>query len=207
MPRGSRSNPLSLAVLALLFERPMHPYEISQTLRERHKHDSIKLNYGSLYAVVDALSERGYIEAGEIQRSGRRPERTVYTITDAGRAELRDWMRELVRAPVKEFTQFEAGLALAPVLPPDELIKLLRERLERLDRELDESRAGHAEALKSGVDPLFLIEDEYRDALRTAERTWVTDFLRRLEGGQFQIMDAWRAWHSGGPHPSEAHRP
>jgi DNA-binding PadR family transcriptional regulator len=204
MPRGSRSNPLSLAVFALLFERPMHPYEISQTLRERHKHDSIKLNYGALYAVVDALAERGYIEAGETQRSGKRPERTVYSITAGGRAELRDWMRELVRAPVKEFTHFEAGLALAPVLPPDELIKLLRERLERLNREIEESRSTHAEALKLGVDPLFLVEDEYREALRSAERAWVKDYVRRLEAGEFEIMDAWRAWHEGGPHPAEA---
>jgi DNA-binding PadR family transcriptional regulator len=207
MPRGTRSNPLSLAVLALLFERPMHPYEISQTLRERQKHDSIKLNYGSLYAVVDALAERGYIEAGETQRSGRRPERTVYAITDTGRGELRDWMRELVRAPAKEFTRFEAALALAPVLPPEELIELLRERLDRLGRDIDQARSIHDEALKLGVDPLFLVEDEYRDALRTAERAWVTDFVRRLENRELEIMDAWQAWHRGGPHPAEAPRP
>jgi DNA-binding PadR family transcriptional regulator len=182
----------------------MHPYEISQTLRDRHKHDSIRLNYGALYAIVDALAERGFIEPGETQRSGRRPERTIYTITESGREELRDWMRELVRAPVKEFTQFEAGLALAPVLPPDELIALLRERLERLSREIDESRSVHAEALKLGVDPLFLVEDEYREALRTAERGWVADFLHRLENDQFEIMAAWRAWHHGGPHPAKA---
>jgi DNA-binding PadR family transcriptional regulator len=207
MPRGTRSNPLSLAVLALLFERPMHPYEISQTLRERQKHDSIKLNYGSLYAVVDALAERGYIEAGETQRSGRRPERTVYAITDTGRGELRDWMRELVRAPAKEFTRFEAALALAPVLPPEELIELLRERLDRLGRDIDQARSIHDEALKLAVDPLFLVEDEYRDALRTAERAWVTDFVRRLENRELEIMDAWQAWHRGGPHPAEAPRP
>ncbi len=31
------SNPLALAVLVLLFERPMHPYEIAATLRIRNK--------------------------------------------------------------------------------------------------------------------------------------------------------------------------
>ena len=57
MTRRRVSNPLALAVLACLTERPMHPYEISTTLRTRGKEQSIKLNYGSLYAVVEALPE------------------------------------------------------------------------------------------------------------------------------------------------------
>ena len=46
------ANPLALAVLALLFERPMHPYEMAATLRQRHKEDSIKLRYGSLASLT-----------------------------------------------------------------------------------------------------------------------------------------------------------
>ena len=55
MTRRRVSNPLALAVLGTLIERPMHPYEISTTLRERGKETSIKLNYGSLYSVVESL--------------------------------------------------------------------------------------------------------------------------------------------------------
>src|ERR1041385_4907665 len=128
MQNASRpSNPLALAVLALLFERPMHPYEMAATLKERHKEESIKLRYGSLYTVIDALLGRGLIEAKETSRSGNRPERTVYVLTGVGLDELRDWMRDLIRRPAKEFTQFEAGLSLLPGLPPDEGVKLLRE--------------------------------------------------------------------------------
>ena len=54
--RTSISNPLALAVLACLHERPMHPYEMASTMRERGKEQSIKLNYGSLYTVVDNLA-------------------------------------------------------------------------------------------------------------------------------------------------------
>ena len=55
MTRRRVNNPLALAVLACLGERPMHPYEISSTLRQRGKEESIKLNFGSLYSVVAAL--------------------------------------------------------------------------------------------------------------------------------------------------------
>src|ERR1700737_4090884 len=98
------SNPLALAVLALLFERPMHPYEMAATLKERHKEESIKLRYGSLYTVLDALLARGFVVAKEVSREGKRPERTVYALTGAGLDGLRDWMRDLLRHPSKEFT-------------------------------------------------------------------------------------------------------
>jgi DNA-binding PadR family transcriptional regulator len=78
------SNPLALAVLALLFERPMHPYEMAATLKQRHKQDSIKLRYGSLYSVIDLLVARSLIQAKETSRDGRRPERTVYGLTTPG---------------------------------------------------------------------------------------------------------------------------
>ena len=89
----------------------MHPYEVAQTLRARAKHESIRLNYGSLYGVVEALERRQLIHARETVRAGRRPERTIYEITDAGLRELAErhpsvgevrgvgmfWALELVR--------------------------------------------------------------------------------------------------------------
>ena len=65
MTRRRVNNPLALAVLACLGERPMHPYEISTMLRSRGKDQSIKLNYGSLYAVVS------HVLLGELPRGVR----------------------------------------------------------------------------------------------------------------------------------------
>src|SRR5215469_816050 len=116
MARRRVSNPLALAVLSCLIERPMHPYEISTTLRTRGKEHSIKLNYGSLYAVVESLTKHGLIVSRETNRSGRRPERTVYEITEAGVTECEDWLAELLSTPVRDYTSLEAGLSLMPVL-------------------------------------------------------------------------------------------
>ena len=112
--RSHPSNPLALAVLALLFERPMHPYEMGVILRQRHKEESIKLRYGSLYTVIELLLRRGFITARATARDGRRPERTVYEITPAGRDELHAWMTDLIAEPVKEYPQFEAARQAAP---------------------------------------------------------------------------------------------
>src|SRR5581483_1043529 len=98
------------------------------TLRQRHKDDSVRLNYGSLYAVVGSLERRGLIAADGTAREGRLPERTVYSITDTGRVEAHDWLAELISQPVKEYPAFEAGLSFLPALPPDEALALLQER-------------------------------------------------------------------------------
>jgi DNA-binding PadR family transcriptional regulator len=193
--RTHPANPLALAVLALLFERPMHPYEMGLILRQRHKEESIKFRYGSLYTVIDLLLRRSFIAARETGRDGRRPERTVYEITAAGREELRTWMADLIGEPIKEYPQFEAALCLLPVLPPDEALALLRRRLERVGQ--------NAAALTQQIDaiahenlpPLFLVETEYRLALLRAEQHFVADLIGRIENG-WGPLDLWRSIHT-----------
>ena len=126
------ANALSLAVLTLLFEKPMHPYEMSTTLRHRSKEESIRLNYGSLYAVVESLRKKGLIAARETLREGNRPERTVYELTDDGATAMREWLSEMLRDPTPQFTDFEAALSLMGAIPPDEALALLKLRLKAL---------------------------------------------------------------------------
>jgi DNA-binding PadR family transcriptional regulator len=185
---------LALAVLALLFERPMHPYEMGVILRQRHKEESIKLRYGSLYTVIDLLLRRGFIGARETERDGKRPERTVYEITVAGRHELHAWMTDLISEPVKEYPQFEAALCLLPVLPPDEALALLRQRLTRLQAKVTEIESLHSKPEVKNLPPLFLIESEYRLALLRAEQLFVADVIRRIEKG-WGPLELWRGIH------------
>jgi DNA-binding PadR family transcriptional regulator len=181
--RTHPSNPLALAVLALLFERPMHPYEMGVILRQRHKQDSIKLRYGSLYTVIDHLLRREFVRARETTRDGRRPERTVYEITPAGRDELHAWMTALIAEPVKEYPQFEAALSLLPVLPPEEALALLRRRLTRIETKAAELKSQLEMVVGRKLPPLFVIENEYRLALMTAEQHFIADVIRRIESG------------------------
>ena len=204
------SNPLALAVLALLFERPMHPYEMAATLKHRHKQDSIKLRYGSLYSVIDLLVARGLIQAKETSRDGRRPERTVYGLTTPGYDVLRDWMSDLLRDPVKEYPQFEAGLCLLPVLPPDEAVTLLRDRALRLagtaaqiETQLAEILAQDVAAVAGATElpadlagqkfpPLFVVESEFRLALVKAELAFVNGLVRRIVEDGWGPVELWR---------------
>src|SRR5215211_8802651 len=149
--RRKVGNLLALAVLSYLIQRPMHPYELSRTLRDNDDTRSIKFNHGSLYMVVGQLAKAGFIAEQEITREGQRPERTVYALTDAGRHELRDWLRELVEEPQQEYPHFVAALSLIGALDPDEAVELLRRRLERLAKRRTEIRELIDRAVAGGV--------------------------------------------------------
>jgi DNA-binding PadR family transcriptional regulator len=202
MPRSPRSNPLALAVLCCLFEKPMHPYEVAQTLRTRGKHESIRINYGSLYSVVDGLESRGMIEATATSREGRRPERTVYAITAAGTREMTDWLTEMIAVPAKEFTRFEAGLSLMPCLPPDEAVAALRQRAQALEVRRAAGRAELQAMGDWGLPRLFAIEGEYTVALLDAEIDFIDRLVKEIEAGSLSGVAEWQTWFRTGEWPT-----
>jgi DNA-binding PadR family transcriptional regulator len=189
------SNLLALAVLSTVAERPAHPYEISTKLRTRGKESSIKLNFGSLYSVVESLTKHGLIEAQGTVRDGKRPERTVYAITSEGRAELEDWLAELLSTPKKEYTSLEAALSLAAGLAPDEVARLLTNRATRLRMELASVEAGLDYTREMGLPELFVIEEQYRKALMVAELAFVTELTAKIEKDELGGVAWWRRVH------------
>jgi DNA-binding PadR family transcriptional regulator len=207
MAKKRRSNPLALAVLVLLFEQPMHPYEMAATLKQRRKQDSIKIRYGSLYTVIELLQKEGLIRPRETVREGRRPERTIYELTPAGKAEMRDWLSELIARPVKEYTHFEAGLCLLAAVPPDEGIALLKERERRLEQESRQLRAGLETALGMGVPPLYLVEVDYRLSRLEADREFLRSLLRRIEAEQWDASPIWWYLHRDRDRQTGSHEP
>jgi DNA-binding PadR family transcriptional regulator len=189
------ANLLGLAVLAYLVEGPKHPYEVGRLLRAHDDARSIKFNPGSLYTVFGQLAKAGFVAELETVREGQRPERTVYALTDAGRTELYEWMRELVQAPKHEYPSFVAALSLITALPPKEVATLLARRAEALAGARDEIRARMDDALAGGLDPVFLVEEDYRLALLDAESAFVARFIEQINRPQAGFGRTWRTFH------------
>ena len=199
--RRKVGNLLGLAVLSTVTARPMHPYEMASLMRARGKERDMEIKWGSLYTVVRNLEKHGFLAVEGSAREGARPERTVYRITQAGRDELADWVRELIADPARERPRFEAGLSVLGALGPDEAAALLRERLDTMERQLTEDE--NALAAASEVPRLFLIESEYDLAVRRAEVAWVRGFLTEIEEGSFPGLRVWRDFHEFGRLPPE----
>jgi DNA-binding PadR family transcriptional regulator len=193
--RRKVGNLLALAVLSYLTREPMHPYQLGRTLRDHGDARSIRFNHGSLYMVIQQLARAGFIVAQETTRDGQRPERTVYALTDAGRHELRDWLRDLVEVPQHEYPQFVAALSLIAALPPGEAVELLGRRLRRLAEQRTEIRGLVDGALAGGLHPLFLVEEEYRLALLDAESAFVERFVQRTTHPESGWDRPWSEFH------------
>lgn len=196
-------NLLALAVLSVIIERPMHRYEIASTLRDRGKDRDMDIKWGSLYTVVQNMAKAGFLEVVGSEREGARPERVIYRITDAGRAELIDWTRELIAEPQPEQRQYVAGLSILAALPPDEVIHLLGRRVEVLDEQIATVRA-EFEAAAGTLPRLFMVETEYGLAMLEAERAWTAAFRDELVSGKFPGLDGWRTWHAEGMDQAQA---
>jgi DNA-binding PadR family transcriptional regulator len=174
---------LGISVLALLRERPMHGYEMFQTLVQRHADRIVKVRPGSLYHVVDRLTDEKLIRRAATARDGRRPERVVYEITDAGAEALGQRVRELIATPVAEFPQFVVALAEIDILDDDAAVTAVDDRVGAL-----EARAAEIMALRdAGVTPAaYLVVLDYLLATMQTELSWLRGFASSLRSGQLQ---------------------
>jgi DNA-binding PadR family transcriptional regulator len=177
--------PIALSVLNLLNERPMHPYEIRARMHERGHDRAFKIRESSVYDTVARLADRAFIEPVEVNRAGRRPERTVYAITEAGRDELLVWLRELTSEPAADYPAFAAPLMFIYALGREGAISALRVRAARLEAEISRSDAFRKAVLADVSDfpRIFGIEEEYAQAMRKAELAWVRGTVAELLDG------------------------
>lgn len=180
------SSPLALSILELLDEEPIHPYEMASRMRARHHDEFIRLNFGTLYHTVEVLERNGWIHPVEREKEGRRPERTVYELTDAGRAVLLRTLGELLRQPRREYPHFAAGLMFMHHLDAADAAEHLEQRAHALDIIVTKFETVLAELLKRGLARLALIEVEHKIAMLDAERKWVRQLKRDITEGKLE---------------------
>jgi DNA-binding PadR family transcriptional regulator len=177
---------MALAVLELLGEGPKHPYEIGQLMHERGIDRAVHTKGASIYDTVERLVRAGFIEPVETNREGRRPERTIYRLTQAGADELRSWLRQLLEEPTREYPQFGAALMfLGAVGRKEDAIKVLERRAAAFEADIAAADAVIA-AVPPEVPPLFVIEEDYGQAMRRAELVWLRRIIAELKDGTLE---------------------
>lgn len=175
--------PMGVAILALLAERPMHPYEMLQILVQRATDRLVKVRPGSLYHTVDRLVRDGLAEPAGVERSGNRPERTTYALTSAGAEALATELAAMISAPVNEFPRLPLALAEAHNLPRETVVGLLRDRLHRLDEELVVLRDGVAAVEAKDLPVRYWVDLTYQIAVYETESRWIASFVDGIESG------------------------
>jgi DNA-binding PadR family transcriptional regulator len=174
---------LGLIVLWLLVEEPMHVYRMQKLIEAFGKDRVVNVrSRASLYQALERLMRHGLVEVRETVRSAGYPDRVVYAITDAGRETAEEWLREMLRTTDGEYPEFVAAVSVLFGLEPDDARAQLEQRAERLAAELAEIEALVAE--NPALPRLFLLEEEYRRAVVTAELEWVRAVVADLHAGE-----------------------
>lgn len=175
-----RRSTLGMVLLALLMEAPMHPYRMQQMIKERGQDQLVNVaQRNSVYQALERLVRDGLARPASTAREAGRPERTVYEVTEAGEAMMRAWLTKMLPVPAREFPEFPAALAFLAVLTPEAVRSLLERRIEAQRERLDAIRS----QAPPGLPRLFLIEDEYRAAMLTAEIAWLRGVVADLANG------------------------
>jgi DNA-binding PadR family transcriptional regulator len=191
MARTFQRSPLALAILALLYEAPMHPYRMQQLIKERGKDKVINVQRrASLYQTIDQLQRAGLIRIREMAKDEKRPERAIYELTEKGRETEKIWMRESLSTLASEFPEFPAAVSFLPILMPDDVVRQMEIREAKLTAEItviDEEVRTYSNSLPR----LFLLESEYARIMLEAELKWVRSVIADLRSGQLHWTHDW----------------
>ena len=184
-PAPLRGSPLALTVLALLHFQPLHPYGIQRLIKQWGKDQVVNVGQrASLYRTIERLLAADLIAVRETGRDQQYPERTVYELTDEGRATMRVWLDEMLSAPKQEFPQFPAALSFVLMFAPPEALDVLDRRAAALAKSLADQEKGLAEVQVYGLPRVTMLESEYLRTMTAAELDWVRAVADDLRNGR-----------------------
>jgi DNA-binding PadR family transcriptional regulator len=136
----------------------------------------------SLYKTIDRLGDAGLIAARHTERPNQYPERTVYEITDDGRAVVLEWLTEMLSKYRNEFPSFPAAVSFAMLLGPQGTLSALRARVQTLETVVGELRDAIVHN-SPNLPRVTLLETEYQLAVTEAELRWVSEIVTELASG------------------------
>lgn len=174
-----------LVILGLLREQPLYGYEIKQIIEE-HMSDWASIAFGSIYFALDKLSGEKFVEKVQVEQDNKRPARSVYQITEAGRTEFLRLLRESWRQVERQYFALDICLFFLESLPLDEVKTYLHSRQSALQTALEHIQSHRAEQMAHPEVPRLATAIFDHTLVHTqAELNWVTDLLQGLESGAY----------------------
>jgi PadR family transcriptional regulator AphA len=167
---------LRFFILGLLAQRSLSGYDVKGYLKNLGWLIGSP-SAGSIYPALRTLLQGGLVTV-DVKLRQDRPPRKVYTITEAGRRELDQWVEQPV-GPSGSMKAFMMRLILASHYAPDRLVALMRQRraeVARHQQELTNSRVSTATTVDLGQRMAL----EYALSVADTELAWLERELGRV---------------------------
>ncbi len=160
---------------------PVHGHEIRRLAERIDVENWSDAQIGSIYNAIRRLETEGLIEPVRVEQEGRRPTRTVYTITDAGRLELAALRDKLLHEVAPPSDPFDVALWVSAEAPTPQLLDAIDRRSASL-RELQE-RLEHERRRLTAAGYLPLVGEllfRHGEVRIEAELRWHAELRERL---------------------------
>jgi DNA-binding PadR family transcriptional regulator len=162
---------------------PQHGYQIQKTIAENVA-DFTQIKLPTIYYHLEAMARKGLLSAN-CEYDGARPEKTVYTVTEKGKEAFLAGLGERLSFHYRPVFDMDAIFYFAEYGKPEETVTRLKAYAVELGKSLDVIRKHEAEvrsllpdAALANAEILF----EHHITHYKAERAWVLDAIRKLEG-------------------------
>jgi DNA-binding PadR family transcriptional regulator len=200
--KATQPSALGLLILWQLVAGPNHAYGLQKLFTSQGKDRVVNLrSRANLQQAIKRLQRLGLVTVQETVRREGYPDRIVYAITDAGREAARAWLRGMLAETTGEYPDFIAAVSILFGLEPDDA----RAQLEHRAAQLAETLADTNEQLQGNPDlpRLFLLEEEYRKAILTAQLSWLHAVIGDLQSGRLTWSEQWLAELFASYHPED----
>ncbi len=167
------------ALLGLLSEQPMYPYQIEQQVKYRDMRFWTELSMSSIYKLLQKLEKAALITRKDEVSSENRLQK-IYTISDEGKKALQEKIETLLSEPEHKRWQIDIGTYNLNLIPAEKVQAALAKYHAALEKKIQEYEA----LLK------FLQDDEcptYRFSVASrpifllkGELQWVDSYLEQL---------------------------
>jgi len=173
---------INFAILGLLSSRCLTGYDMKKIIQESpFMHWSG--NNNQIYKALVQLLEEGLV-TNEVQHQDSSPSKKIYTITPAGSAALKNWVKSAPEAPESKKT-FLIQLAWADMLNQEELEALLSDYEHELRSQIllhvEENRRGTFNPARTGREAFLW--DRIQDNIKSTwqnELLWIQQLLQDL---------------------------
>jgi DNA-binding PadR family transcriptional regulator len=172
-----------LVILGLLHHGPLHGYELKRLIEEEMG-DWTAIPFGSIYFALGKLREEGSVVAREQEREGKRPEKTVYAITEKGKEVFLSLLRETLGSQEAQKFEIDQALAFSEALPREEVSAFFKARVGGLAEAIAQLARHEAEQMSAETIPPIARAIFLHGKLHLqAELDWSRTVLESIERG------------------------
>lgn len=133
--------------LGLIYSQPCHAYALDAFIRAVKVDQWDNISRASIYNALKRLESEGCVTV-KAEKVGNMPERNVYTITEKGKQRLLEELRENMLEPQINGNTFVLAMLFCFGMPADEVIEILKKRIEKLNNEIEKLKIDYEKSEK-----------------------------------------------------------